>query len=402
MATQTERTVVYGAGIVQGIALVTFPAASTILTDPAEYDLSNTQYGFLFIPQVITAIAAALLGAGLGSRFGTKRVYLVGLAPGLVSMTPPDRELVRDRRPVARVRLAASRHCLPGSGIRLHGAGPQHVHRRVQPDRRQPFDPRAQRAARARHRAGTGLRRGVRRPRLLVGHARHVRRPARRAHRREPAPAAAGRGARRPPSAAQAVRDPETVLGLRGLRRPLRHLRDGQRQLVAARHDERARRLDDGRSAGADRVLGDGDAGAGPLRRSRARGSGHVDLPRAAVRARGGVRAHRPLARRRAGARCPRLRARGPRLLSAPAAHDQLRPGGAHRFLGRGRGRRDRLLPARLRHRRLRRRPAPRQRRRAVRPSTPSPRSSQSRWACGRSSSSARRPSPTTLHPQPR
>jgi hypothetical protein len=40
VATQTERTVVYGAGIVQGIALVTFPAASTILTDPAEYDLS--------------------------------------------------------------------------------------------------------------------------------------------------------------------------------------------------------------------------------------------------------------------------------------------------------------------------------------------------------------------------
>ena len=43
MATQTERTVVYAAAVVQGIALVTFPAASTILTDPAEYDLSSTQ-----------------------------------------------------------------------------------------------------------------------------------------------------------------------------------------------------------------------------------------------------------------------------------------------------------------------------------------------------------------------
>src|SRR6476619_1075318 len=86
MATQTERTVVYAAGVVQGIALVTFPAASTILTDPAEYDLSNTQYGTLFLPQVVTAITAALLGAGLSSRFGTKRVYLVGLAASLVSM----------------------------------------------------------------------------------------------------------------------------------------------------------------------------------------------------------------------------------------------------------------------------------------------------------------------------
>jgi hypothetical protein len=42
MATQPEKTVVYAAGVVQGIALVTFPAASTILTGPAEHDLSTT------------------------------------------------------------------------------------------------------------------------------------------------------------------------------------------------------------------------------------------------------------------------------------------------------------------------------------------------------------------------
>ncbi|RPI04490.1 MAG: MFS transporter, partial [Actinobacteria bacterium] len=86
MATRTETIVVYAAGVVQGIALVTFPAASTIFTDPDEYDLSSTQYGTLFLPQVIAAIAAALMGASLGSRFGTKRVYLAGLAAGLVSM----------------------------------------------------------------------------------------------------------------------------------------------------------------------------------------------------------------------------------------------------------------------------------------------------------------------------
>ena len=45
MATQAERTVVYAAGVVQGIALVTFCAASTILTDPSWYDLSSTQPG---------------------------------------------------------------------------------------------------------------------------------------------------------------------------------------------------------------------------------------------------------------------------------------------------------------------------------------------------------------------
>src|SRR5262245_53982345 len=86
MATARETNVVYGAGVVQGIVLVTSPAASTIFTDPDEYDRSNTQYGLLFLPQVVTAIAASLLGSSLGSRFGTKQVYLAGLGSGLVSM----------------------------------------------------------------------------------------------------------------------------------------------------------------------------------------------------------------------------------------------------------------------------------------------------------------------------
>jgi MFS family permease len=86
MATQAETKVVYAAGAAQGIVLVTFPAASTIFTNPQEYDLSNTQYGLLFLPQVATAITASLLGAWLGRRFDTKRVYLAGLAAGLVSM----------------------------------------------------------------------------------------------------------------------------------------------------------------------------------------------------------------------------------------------------------------------------------------------------------------------------
>jgi len=66
--------------------LVTFPAASTIFTDPTEYDLSSTQYGALFLPQVVTAITASVLGASLGGRFGIKRVYLAGLVGGLLAM----------------------------------------------------------------------------------------------------------------------------------------------------------------------------------------------------------------------------------------------------------------------------------------------------------------------------
>jgi fucose permease len=71
---------------VQGIVLVTFPAASTIFTDPKAYGLSSTQYGTMFLPQVVFAIAASLLGGALARRFGTKRVYLAGLLADLASM----------------------------------------------------------------------------------------------------------------------------------------------------------------------------------------------------------------------------------------------------------------------------------------------------------------------------
>ena len=76
----------YAAGLVQGIALVTFPAASTIFTSPSEYGLSSTQYRTMFLPQVVTAITASLLGGSLARRFGTKRVFLAGLLADLVSM----------------------------------------------------------------------------------------------------------------------------------------------------------------------------------------------------------------------------------------------------------------------------------------------------------------------------
>jgi MFS family permease len=83
---RVQSTTVYAAGLVQGIVLVTFPAASTIFTSPAHYGLSSIQYGTLFVPQVVTAITAALVGADLARRFTLKRVYLAGLAADLLSM----------------------------------------------------------------------------------------------------------------------------------------------------------------------------------------------------------------------------------------------------------------------------------------------------------------------------
>jgi MFS family permease len=80
------------AGLVQGIALVTFPAASTIFTARGSYDLSSGEYGLMFVPQFIAAIVASLLGAGLLwpgllARVTEKTVYLTGLAADLAAMT---------------------------------------------------------------------------------------------------------------------------------------------------------------------------------------------------------------------------------------------------------------------------------------------------------------------------
>ena len=88
---RTQSGVVNAAGLVQGIALVTFPAASGIFTASTGYDLSSSQYGAMFVPQVITAILASLLGAGLlwpqlTRRFSEKSVYLAGLLADLAAM----------------------------------------------------------------------------------------------------------------------------------------------------------------------------------------------------------------------------------------------------------------------------------------------------------------------------
>ena len=86
MASRSEIATVYTASIIQGIALVTFPAASAVFTNAQDYGLSDTQYGLMFLPQVVTSVIASLLGAKLRNRHGTKNIYLLGLVANLVSM----------------------------------------------------------------------------------------------------------------------------------------------------------------------------------------------------------------------------------------------------------------------------------------------------------------------------
>lgn len=86
MASKAEVMIVNAAGLVQGVVLVTFPAASTVFTGKSGYGLSSSQYGNMFLPQVALAIAASLLGARLARRISAKRVYLLGLTCSTLSM----------------------------------------------------------------------------------------------------------------------------------------------------------------------------------------------------------------------------------------------------------------------------------------------------------------------------
>ena len=87
MAQRSEILTVYAAGLIQGIALVTFPAASAVFTNPGDYGLSSTEYGAMFVPQAVMAVISSLLGAGLRKRLGTKLIYLLGLVANLLAMS---------------------------------------------------------------------------------------------------------------------------------------------------------------------------------------------------------------------------------------------------------------------------------------------------------------------------
>ena len=68
---------VYGAALVHGLTLVSFPALSVVLT--RGYGLTDAQYGASFLPQVACAVLGALLGGALAQRLGLKRVLALSL-----------------------------------------------------------------------------------------------------------------------------------------------------------------------------------------------------------------------------------------------------------------------------------------------------------------------------------
>jgi len=74
-----KSIVVYFGGLLTGLALILYPAMGPIFTDPAQFAFTNTQFGRIFIPQIVFAILAALSAPFFVTRFGTKKALLIGL-----------------------------------------------------------------------------------------------------------------------------------------------------------------------------------------------------------------------------------------------------------------------------------------------------------------------------------
>ncbi|MFU8813652.1 MAG: MFS transporter, partial [Balneolaceae bacterium] len=77
---------IYASGFMAGVALIMFPGAGSILTDPAFHGFTGGQFGSIFTPQIITAILSSLLASKLADKISMKNVLLAGLAALFVSM----------------------------------------------------------------------------------------------------------------------------------------------------------------------------------------------------------------------------------------------------------------------------------------------------------------------------
>src|SRR5215813_8429719 len=86
MRSRSEVGLIYAIGLVQGLALVTFPAASSVFISSHGFGFGASRYGMMFIPQVALAILASSIGPALARRSSLKRVLQGGLAADVIAM----------------------------------------------------------------------------------------------------------------------------------------------------------------------------------------------------------------------------------------------------------------------------------------------------------------------------
>ena len=75
--------VVYGAALLQGIAIISYPGLSAALKE--DLGLSDAAYGTIFLPQIALAVLGAVAGGVLARRFGLKRLLVAAMLAAAAS-----------------------------------------------------------------------------------------------------------------------------------------------------------------------------------------------------------------------------------------------------------------------------------------------------------------------------
>ncbi|MFZ4826105.1 MAG: MFS transporter [Phototrophicaceae bacterium] len=85
---ERSKTVVavYLSGMLVGISLILFPSAGSLFTDANFHHLNSAQFGVLFTPQIVTAIASSVLTASVARYTSMKRVLQIGLIFSALAM----------------------------------------------------------------------------------------------------------------------------------------------------------------------------------------------------------------------------------------------------------------------------------------------------------------------------
>lgn len=81
-----QIVLVYAVALIQGVAVVIYPAAGSLLTHGHWHHLTTGEYGSLFLPMIFGAILASLGGGNLAARKGLQSVMSVTLAANAISM----------------------------------------------------------------------------------------------------------------------------------------------------------------------------------------------------------------------------------------------------------------------------------------------------------------------------
>jgi len=112
-----ERAIIYSVAGTEGAVLGAFCGSVSILLGRHQYELSAGQYGALFVPQIVTAVAAALIAVRSARHLPRGRMLRVGLALNVGSLLLLTGALAPANRAEASFPLLLAASGIAGAGL---------------------------------------------------------------------------------------------------------------------------------------------------------------------------------------------------------------------------------------------------------------------------------------------